>query len=70
MSNLCPNCGYQSYDKAELICPHCNSSMEKLDFDDELVKKDDTYPEKVMKDVDEVIGPLPDENLDLEKDEM
>lgn len=47
---FCPECGYQSYDDKEQICPHCNIPMEKIDFDDEIASKNDNevYPKKIL----------------------
>lgn len=72
MSNyFCPECGYESYDANERICPHCNQPMEELFVKDEPFEdKNEIYPAEVLEKIEnEETDKLPitnDDNLGFE----
>jgi len=50
---FCTECGFESFEENESICPHCNIPMEKLDYKDDMSEgSGETYPKKALKDVD------------------
>jgi uncharacterized Zn finger protein (UPF0148 family) len=71
---FCPDCGYQSYDDNEQICPHCNAPMEKIDFDDEMTNNDDeAYPKKIIQeegDEDLSSASVSDDEMDYKEDKF
>jgi hypothetical protein len=54
MNYFCPECGYEGDDP---VCPHCRIPTEKLDFTDDMVVDEETYPDDVLQ---KVGGDTPD----------
>ena len=60
-SYFCTECGYESYEENERICPHCNIPMEELYVKDDAAGEDkETYPTDVLNKAQS------DEDIDLE----